>query len=114
QIDLFDRVSAVDIDGDKDLDIHIKGYSYNEGTRDLIYENVGVPTSFSPSIPTNLTSSIERNVSLSWNSTPGLQYNIEVKRNGDIYKPSDTSPSGRLLMMDGILLRRDGTLILRS
>jgi hypothetical protein len=109
----FLGLALVDIDGDNDLDIHLKGYSYN-GSGNLMFEKTGIPPSITSVTPTNLSSIVDKNVSLSWNSQPKLLYIIEVKRNGVIYKSSSTSPSGKLLLTSGNFLRRNGSLILRG
>ena len=114
QLDLFDGLAVVDIDGDDDIDIQVKGYSYNNGSQNWIFENVGVPPGSAPSAPANLATVVEKNVSLSWNSIPGLFYNIELTQNGSIYSPTYTSPSGRLLVPPGNFLRRSGTFVLRG
>jgi Secretion system C-terminal sorting domain/FG-GAP-like repeat len=113
QLDIFHSSDIVDINGDSNLDINVKGYSYViNGSENLIFENISTPVVLTPPTPTNPSSIVEENVSLSWNAVPGLLYNIEVKRNGIIYKPSCTSPSGKLLQTSGSFLRSTGSLTL--
>lgn len=114
QLDTFHNFDLVDINGDNKLDIHIKGYSNQNGSENLIFENMSTPIGAAPAAPANPLSIVEKNVSLSWNAVPGHLYNIEVKRNGVICKPSGTSSSGRLLLTSGNFLRRNGSLMLRG
>jgi hypothetical protein len=114
QMESFNSLTIVDIDGDKKLDIHVVGYSGQNGYENVIFENIGAPAGPTPTVPVNLSSAIEMNTSLSWNAVPRGLYNIEVKRNGIIYKPSSTSPSGRALQTTGSSLLRNNTLVLRG
>ena len=113
QLDFFQGLDIVDINRDNKLDIHIKGYSYENGSENLYFENISPLGEAAPSTPINLSSIVEKNVSLSWNALPKHSYNIEVKRNGVIYKSSSTSPSGNLLLTSGNFFR-NGSLILRG
>jgi hypothetical protein len=113
QFDLFLSLDIVDIDADKDPDVQLKGYSYTTTSAvNIIFEKIGITAEAAPSAPVNLSSAVQKNVSLSWNAVAGLLYNIEVKRNGVIYKPSEISTAGTSLMLSGNTLLRDGTLTL--
>ncbi len=114
QMESFNSLDIVDINGDNKLDIHVKGYSNQNGSENIVFENIGAPEGSAPVAPINLSAIIEKNVSLSWDAVARSLYNIEVKRNGVIYKPSCTSPSGRLLLTSESSLRRNSTLVLHG
>lgn len=112
-IDSFD---VVDMDGDEDQDIHIKGYSYTSQhwIQNLMFEKTGTPAGSAPAAPVNPVSVAGREVQLSWQSTPGTLYNIEVKKDGVSYNASATSLAGKLLRTDDSDLVRNSTTTLRG
>lgn len=114
QMESFNSMNIVDINGDNKLDIHVKGYSYQSGSENIFFENKSTLESVAPITPTNLSSFVEKTVSLSWDAATPASYNIEIKRNGVIYKPSCTSTAGRLLLTSGNTPRRNTTLVLRG
>ncbi len=113
QLNNSDGFDLVDFDGDQDIDVHVKGY-YNGEMINLIFERSGTPPGTAPATPSNTASVLKSNIALTWDATPGLLYNIEVKRNGNVYSSSNTSASGELLMMPGSFLHRNATVALRS
>lgn len=100
---------VVDADHDKDLDVHLKAYSSQGGDVDILFENGGNAIGTPPSAPAGFTATLTDNVILSWNATPGVLYNLEVKCNGVIKKASATSAVGTLLGASGNILFRDGS-----
>lgn len=107
-------LALIDIDLDNDLDIHFKTYSYYYGYADLLLENKSVSGGPVPGVPANLTSTVSSSVLLSWSRVPGTLYNLELKRNGAVYRPSSTSPSGKRLLPSWQSLRKNSSLVLRG
>lgn len=107
---------VVDMDGDEDQDIHIKGYSYTSQhwIQNLMFEKTGTPAGSAPAAPVNPVSVAGSDVQLSWEATPGTLYNIEMKKDGAGYNAAASSPGGKLLRTDDSDLIRNGTTTLRG
>lgn len=116
QLDDLMSLYIVDLNNDDHLDIHLKGKGLDNHnwTENWVYKNTTINEIIRPSVPQNLSSSVNKNVTLSWDNIAGLHYNLELRRNGDIYKPSATSPSGRLLLTIGSLLYNTGSVALHG
>jgi hypothetical protein len=104
----------VDIDGDDDNDIHIKGYSSANWIQDLMFEKKGTPAGSGPAAPANPVSVVGKHVRLSWDSVPGTLYNIAVKKDDVRYNPAITSTTGKLIFTDDTYLIQSGSTLLRG
>ena len=99
-------IDVIDFNRDQRPDLFFGGllnFDYITGRLADVYKNTTLPSISAPAIPTAVQNTVQQNVKLSWQHDAGNQtcyYNVEIKKDGQLYK----SP---LALADGTLMKPD-------
>ncbi len=109
---VFD-LNLIDIDSDHDLDFIINGVKDSQFSNIIIDVNKNTsPASQGPLAPTLLTTTVGKDVTLKWEHADNIHpcyYNIELKKDGQLFRSSISLSDGTLLMPDIIELQTSKT-----